>query len=46
MRKFQTVIFYEDKDNLDHYLQGFHFEEPITCGMLAVSRFDLPIQIF
>ena len=101
MRKFQAIIFYENKESLDRYLHGFQFDEPIRevhnrnedfieyehfhirlfnrmpinslrgfkCdlvaiesslynsyefrralpvidGMLAVSRFDLPFQVF
>lgn len=29
MRKFQTIIFYENKENVDHYLHGFQFDKPI-----------------
>jgi hypothetical protein len=101
MRKFQAIIFYDNKENLDRYLHGFQFDKPIRevhnqsesfieydhfhirlfnrmptdslrghkCdlvaieslfynsyefrkslpvidGMLAVSRFNLPFQVF
>lgn len=29
MRKFQAIIFYENKEKLDQYLNGFQFENPI-----------------
>ncbi len=101
MRKFHAIIFYDNKEKLDHYLQRFQFENPIRevhnqneifieyehfhirlfnslptdslrghkcdlvavessiynsyefrkaypviTGMLAVSRFHLPFQVF
>ena len=29
MRKFQAIIFYENKESLDSYLHGFQFDKPI-----------------